>query len=303
MGLDPRLAAGYRLTDWISLKASIGVFHGPPRVTWVFPPLVIGPVPGAVGAGLERGLSRSIQSSAGVDMKLPHNFELRLQGFYSHMTTGVDFSLMSTQLESGCVFDCPKPTDLEPEVEKNSPPLNTVGRSYGMEFMLRRRLGDSVFGWLTYSLTRSERDVAGFGTLPFLFDQTHVLNVVASWEVGRSWTLGATYHFNTGRPYTPMSAAACDGILPPPEADAPDAGVTPICLAAPLSGRLPSYWRLDVRIQKRELFDTWYFDFYMDITNVTFNWEVVGYELQPDGTEAPVEAPIFIPMVGLRGRF
>jgi len=39
--------------------------------------------------------------------------------------------------------------------------------------------------------------------MPFMFDQTHVVNAVASWEVGRHWTLGAAYHFHTGRPYTP----------------------------------------------------------------------------------------------------
>ena len=75
------------------------------------------------------------------------------------------------------------------------------------------------------------------------------------------------------------------------------------CRGEPLSARLPSYWRLDVRVQKRELFETWYFDFYVDVMNVTFNWEVIGYETRMDGTQEPIEVPLFIPMLGLRGKF
>ena len=65
------------------------------------------------------------------------------------------------------------------------------------------RKGISAFGWAMYSLSRSQRKAEGYGTMPFMFDQTHVVNAVASWEVGRHWTLGAAYHFHTGRPYTP----------------------------------------------------------------------------------------------------
>ena len=169
--------------------------------------------------------------------------------------------------------------------------------------MLRRRMGEAVFGWLTYSLTRSERDVPGAGTLPFLFDQTHVVNAVVSWEVGRHWTLGATLQFHTGRPYTPVSAALCEGLLPPETgAGSPGFGGA-ICRGKPLSGRLPAYWRIDARMQKRELFDTWYFDYYVDIINVTFNWEVIGYDTNMDGTTQPIELPLFIPTMGLRARF
>ncbi len=307
--VDPRLAVGYEVTEDVTAKASVGVYSGPPRVTLVEPPVVIGPVPGIVGVGLDHGLSRAVQTSAGVDVRLPERFELRMQSFFSHLTTGVDFSLMNTPLEPGCVSGCP---DGDPgsdrEEDEEDPPVATTGRSYGLELMLRRRLGESVFGWLTYSLTRSERDVDGIGTLPFMFDQTHVINAVLSWEVGRSWTLGTTFHFHTGRPYTPETAAACEGVLPPTqqgEEPSNDFGFqsVAVCRGTALTGRLPAYWRIDARVQKRELFDTWYFDFYIDIINVTFNWETIGYEQDGLGGERPVVVPLFIPMLGLRARF
>ena len=305
-GVDPRLAVGYDITDRLTAKASAGVHHGPPRVTLVQGPMVIGPIPGMAGVGLDRGLSRSIQLACGLELELPWHFEAALQGYYSFMSTGVDFSMMSVDLHSDCEQDLcseeepsyerdERPGEREEPQEKDDP-IKTEGRSYGLELMLRRRLGDSVFGWITYSLSRSERDIEGIGTLPFAFDQTHVLNATVSWEVGRHWTLGATFHFHTGRPYTRPKVVFCD-----------DGSGEPwdfrTCRAKPFSARLPSYWRIDARVQKREVFDTWYFDFYIDIINVSLNWETVDYEVDWQGKVKPVEFPIMVPMIGLRGQF
>jgi len=274
--VDPRLSIGFEASDKVTLKAAAGIYHGPPRVTLVDGPLVIGPVPGLMGIGLEYGLSRSRQLAVAIETKLPARLELSLQGYYSALHTAVDFSLMSEDLSSEGTDD---------------PLFGTDGRSYGMELMLRRRPGDGVFGWLTYSVTRSERDIAGIGTLPFVFDQRHVVNAVLSWEVGRHWTLGTTFHANSGRPYTPQSLGPCpDG-----------SGLSCALDGAPLSKRLPWFWRIDARVQKRELFDTWYFDFYIDVINLTFNQETIGYELDERGAPRAVKVPIFVPMVGIRG--
>ncbi|MBM4318906.1 MAG: TonB-dependent receptor, partial [Deltaproteobacteria bacterium] len=318
--LDPRISLARELAGWLTLKASLGVHHGPPRVTIAEGPLVVGPVPGMMGIGLDHGLSRSVQLAGGVVVELPWKLEATLQGYHAWLHTAIDFSLMGVQLEQPpCRTLCQgdpgldpgpaPPADPPPEggeaasapppAEGDAPPPTTAGRSYGLELLLRRRLGEALYGWLSYSLARSEREVAGHGTLPFAFDQTHVLNLVLSWEVGRHWTLGAALHAHSGRPYTPTRAHYCGDPRLEPWSYAP-------CDGEPLSGRLPPFWRLDLRVQKRELFDTWYFDFYVDVINVTFNKEVVGYSLQETATgvtEEPEEVPIFIPMLGLRGQF
>jgi hypothetical protein len=52
-----------------------------------------------------------------------------------------------------------------------------VGRAYGLELLVRRDLTDRFSGWLSYTLSRSERLDSGAGEYrPFDFDQTHVLN-------------------------------------------------------------------------------------------------------------------------------
>ncbi len=276
-GVDPRLGLGYQLTNWLVAKASFGVYHGPPRVTLAEGPVVIGPVPGMVGIGLERDLTRTRQLAGGLEAQLPGGFQAVVQGYDSRLRTGLDFSLTERNL------------GLESAANGEEELLASKGRSYGMEFVLRRHLRGSAFGWATYSLSHSERSADGYGTMPFMFDQTHVVNTVVSWEVGRHWTLGAAYHFHTGRPYTPEF---WDG-----------SGEDGIGHGRPFSQRLPSFWKLDVRIQKREVYETWYFDFYIDILNVTFNRETIGYDANPFGKPQKNEALFFVPMLGLRAVF
>lgn len=271
-GFDPRLGLGYQLTGWLAAKASAGVYHGPPRVTLAEGPVVIGPVPGMVGIGLEEGLTRTIQLAGGLEADLPGAFQLVMQGYDSDLRTGLDFSLTDQNL------------GIESDDDDDDLRAST-GRSYGLEFVLRRRLGGSAFGWMTYSLSKATRTAEGFGTMPFMFDQTHVINAVVSWEVGRHWTLGSAYHFHTGRPYTPEFWGA-QGMTHGP----------------PFSERLPGFWKLDVRIQKREVYETWYFDFYIDILNVTFNQETVAYNDVGFGQEAE-KALFFVPMLGVRAVF
>lgn len=288
VSLEPRLGLGYQITDWLSAKASAGMYAGPPRFTLVAGPIVLGPVPSLFGYGLEYGLTRATRFAAGLEASLPYRFELGLQGYFSLLDSGLDFSLADTNLQSEC--------DLAPcgQLPADDDLPATQGRSYGLELTVRRKLGDRVFGWLNYSLSRSERKVPTAGVLPFAFDQTHVLNAVISVDIGRNWTLGNTFHFHTGRPYTPEQLVSCeigDGIFE-----------QRICRGKPLSKRLPAFWRIDFRVQKRELFKTWYIDFYMDIFNLTFNKETIGYEFD-EGRRKPIKVPIFIPMVGLRGQF
>ncbi len=282
--VDPRLAASFDLTDDVVLKVGTGVYSGPTRFSFVEPPIVFGPIPGWEGPGISRGLSRTRQYHAGVEAKLPAGFGLMVNGYYHDQEMPVDFSLLDQETEPDLVpCDGLSPTGTEQ-------PFDVRGSSVGAELLLRRRLGQSLFGWLSYGLSRSNRTLATGKTIPFEFDQRHVLNAVMSWEVGRNWTVGGVFHFNTGRPYTPTFADQC-GLTYYEERT-----------GAPNSARLPSHWRVDLRVQKREVFDTWFFDFYIDFFNAAFQWETIDYDTDLiTGERVPEQLPLFIPMIGIRG--
>jgi hypothetical protein len=282
--VDPRLSALYHLTPRLDVKAAAGRYSGPSRFSFVEPPLVFGPVPAFEGPGLFRGLSHTYQYQAGIEARLPADLELVLTGFRHDSFAPVDFSLIGKSLE-------PDPTPCDGSTAGPTDPFDVDGQSIGAELLLRRRLGGAVYGWASYAISRAQRTVAG-QTLPFDFDQRHVFNGVVSWEVGRNWTLGGVLHINTGSPYTPLIVDACPG------------GYFEGRRGEPNAARLPTYWRLDVRIQKREVFDTWFFDFYIDFFNAAFQFETIGYEVDSiTGQIDPVNVPLFVPMIGIRGEF
>ncbi len=236
-GVDPRIAARFALRPGLSVKGGFGLYQSPPRF--------LVPWPGLEGIGLAQGLNRSYQASLGAELVLPWNATLDGQVYYNWMPNLSEYPIGD---------ESARPST------HDSGQSTYRGRAYGIELIARRRLGQRLFGWVTYSLARAQRDYPLAGWRPADFDQTHLVNVVASYALGRAWTVSGVFHYNSGRPYTPG--------LSPDELQLPDRN----------RGRLPDYWRVDVRIEKREAFDTWYLDFYVDWLNVSLRREAVSWD-------------------------
>jgi hypothetical protein len=64
--------------------------------------------------------------------------------------------------------------------------------------------------------------------------------------------------------------------------------------------RLPDFWRIDMRIEKREAFDTWYLDFYVDWLNVSLRREATSWNDERMQAESVV---LTIPTIGLQAMF
>jgi TonB family protein len=263
--LDPRLSLRRRLRADLFLKGGVGRYHSPPRF--------LVPWPGLEGFGLrENGLNDSIQTSAGLEAKLPGDVSIDGQLYFNWLRRVSEYTFER--------FD-----DLRTATDVLTP---RTGRSYGLELIARRRLGQRLFGWLSYSLARAERNLGAVGWRPADFDETHLLNAVVSYALGRSWTISGTFHYNTGRPVTPQTFDQNGGLATLQENRNTD--------------RLPDFWRIDARIEKREAFDTWYLDFYVDWLNISLQREVTSYRYDQDGRH-PEGILLTIPTIGLRAEF
>src|SRR5262249_41911073 len=143
---------------------------------------------------LRLGLQRAWQGSATVKARLPLNFTLSTTGYYGRFDNIND--LVIDLLGVSC-------TAPQVEVLSGLPAtfLNTVnGAGFGMELMLRRSTG-AITGWLSYTLSRSER-LYSCGLAPSDVDQTHVLNLVIQARLPWRLVAGARISYATGRPYT-----------------------------------------------------------------------------------------------------
>jgi hypothetical protein len=87
-----------------------------------------------------------------------------------------------------------------------------------MEFMLKKVKGQFT-GWLSYTLSRSERTVEGINNdeaFPTNWDKTHDFSAVASYDINDKWNISANFAYMTGRPITyPDSRYEFDGIIVP----------------------------------------------------------------------------------------
>jgi TonB family protein len=296
LAVDPRLTARYRLSDEVTLRASAGMVHQPPTTLLSVPVLDI--------AGLRYGLQEAAQVDAAVEWRPRPGVEVSLQGYYAALTRAVEFDLMSVL-----------------EGQRLSVPgeaLGVRGRSMGLELMVRKALGGNWFGWVSYSLQSSVRHQrfarldAAYNVvevveadLPFAFDQTHVLNAALSYHLPKNWTVGAVFHFNTGRPESGQVSSRTQTEGVDPQTGLP---VWHVVNRDELQ-RLPSFYRVDVRVSKLWAYEDFTLEAYLDVLNATVNQEVLGYYYLPLGVselgleKQPFTLPIAVPMLGLKGTY
>jgi hypothetical protein len=159
----------------------------------------------------------------------------------------------------------PPPMDAQEFIDRLTKPQ--TGRAYGLEFLLRRQSKTGVFGWISYTLSRSER-YRDTIWVPYDFDRTHLVNVVAGLPLPRNWDVGVRGQYQSGRPATDTSGYN--------------------------AARNAGYLRIDLRVDKRAVYRRWLLDFYVDITNVA---------LLPEEVQPGTVIRYVLPTVGLRGRF
>lgn len=301
--LDPRLSARWALTEALTLKGGVGAVHQAPTVLITLPVLD--------AAGLRYGLQEAYGGDVGAEWALAPGLELVADAYYTHHAR-------SLELDLGQVLE---------EYRRRAGlgrDRATWGRSYGLELMLRHPLGGGWFGWVSYALQRSERntryalmdadyEVTGFaeGLLPFAFDQTHVFNAAASWQLPRDWTLGFVAHVNSGRPESGQISSRTAGPWYDPVTGAGEWR----SVSRDRIARLPPFVRVDVRAAKKWTFDDFTLEAYLDVLNASVQSEVLAYEYGYDYDRAPPSAdfsqlplrrkpiglPIVVPMLGLKG--
>ncbi|HEX7500648.1 MAG TPA: ligand-gated channel protein, partial [Polyangia bacterium] len=92
--------------------------------------------------------------------------------------------------------------DLVSRSENPSPPVAQTltqdggGRVRGVQVLLRQELFKGFFGWLTYCFSRSDRrDHPDLGYRLFDYDQTHVFALLASYDLGKGFEVGAQFRY------------------------------------------------------------------------------------------------------------
>ena len=295
--LEPRLTIRDKVTSSTTLKLGSGLYHQPPTLLIQLP---------AVGLlSLDAGLQSAINTALGVEQRIdPLAMDLEVSVFWSER-----LELRELEIEDPDVLAC-ETTNARCQLD----PLRArQGRTIGLEVMLRRRLTEKLFGWLAYTLSRTTRVDPNFGvTYPDDFDQTHIINLVLSYELPHGFRVGVGLHAHSGEPYTPYKLITLPGIVevtPRPDVCGGGSIQGTQCWVpqTPLSGRLPFFYRVDARVEKSWELDRYTLTLYLDVLNASLQDEVLSRNYGFDSSNVPTitdtSVPIVVPMLGVRGDF
>ena len=229
---DPRITVRYAMTQNVSWISAIGMAHQASNIPF--------PIPALEFSQLGRGLQTAYQASEGVEAKLPWGFSSTATA-YLHSLAGL------AQLTNNC-----------PENAPASCVDTTVhGRSYGFELLVRRSLTERLSGWLSYTLSRSERDsfdgsTGAWGHRLSEFYCPHVVNLIAAYDSAPIGGRGARVVAYSGWPMAPTT---------------PDG--TP-------NARMPAFYRLDIRLEKKWPKSWGHVSFIAEWLNVLLSKEDIG---------------------------
>jgi TonB family protein len=168
-----------------------------------------------------------------------------------------------------------------------------TGVIYGAEALIRYKPDERFFGWLAYTLSRSERrDAPGMPLHLTQYDETHILTVLGSYRLGGGWEFGLRYRLTSGYMDTPRKYGYFDE----------NAGTyLPLLSQPPFGSRLPLFHSLDLRVDK-----TWQLSWgtiaaYLDVLNVYNNANVAGISYDYNSTHSTYASDLpILPSIGLR---
>ncbi len=271
---DPRLWVRYQPFERTAFKGSIGLYTQPPDATDMQPPPLGTPT-------LQH--ERAFQSSLGVAQKITDSINVDVTGFYNRRYENV-------------VSPGPTVVNADGSVTQQRFSNQGLGRAYGMELLLRHEPTKYFFGWVAYTLSRSEERRAGT-TADYVitsFDQTHILTAVASLRLPYDFEVGARFRYVTGNPKSPLEHQA--------DLYSADSNRYFAHFGPTRSARAKDFNQLDVRIDKYFVFDKWTLDVYLDVQNVynQVNVEASFYDYRFRQQFDVPGVPI-LPVLGVKG--
>ncbi|MBS2018125.1 MAG: TonB-dependent receptor [Deltaproteobacteria bacterium] len=259
--LDPRLSLRFDATEQTALKAGIGRYSQSPEERHVIAPI----------GNPDLRMTHALHASGGVEHKVTPALSVSVEGFVKKL--------------EGVVTGTPDGTA---PFYVNA----QEGRIFGGELLVRMRPEGRFFGFLSYTLQRSERRTQGEAWRLFDRDQPHLVNATGVYRLGRGWEIGASLRYTSGTPYTPVTSATFDATT---DTYSPRLGRA-------MSLRNPAFSRFDVRLQKTWTFSRWSLAMYLDVQNVLNAPNREGFDYSYDYRERVGQRGLpVLPILGLRG--
>lgn len=184
LNLEPRLSLSYLLNAQSSVKASYvrnaqnmhmisNSTSSRPSDKWLPSSLMVKP---EVSDQFAVGYYRNLFDNA---------FELNVESYYKTMDNQIDYRDGAETFNSD---------NIETQL------LYGIGRAYGLEVLFKKKKGNFT-GWLSYTLSKTERQIDGINGGNWYNarqDRTHEVALVGSYQLNKRWSLSASWIYYTG---------------------------------------------------------------------------------------------------------
>lgn len=167
-----------------------------------------------------------------------------------------------------------------------------TGKILGGEIQAKYKQGPWS-GQFVYTYLNSKRTIPGLGEYPAEFDQTHNLNLIAARQYDR-WIYSGRFRLVSGSPYTPVVGSTYDA----------DNDVYIPTRGSLYSNRFATFYQLDLRAEKKTIYEEWILSWYVDVQNVlnAENGSRLEYSYDYSRKKVVRGLPI-LPTFGVRGEF
>lgn len=184
--LQPRLALRYQMNRNMVLKASYS------KMNQYINLLTSAPIsmPTDLWVPVTRKIKPMLahQYSLGAYYNGIKKWELSIEGYFKNMKNVLEYKEATRFIGSSASW--------EEKVEMGS------GRSFGIEMMAQRTAGNTT-GWLSYTLSKSDRKFAKGGInngqrFPFKYDRRHLINLMLNHAFSPRLDVGVSWYFASG---------------------------------------------------------------------------------------------------------
>lgn len=247
---SPRFAVSYKVTDRFSINMNTGIYYQLPTYT-------------ALGFVRNNDLVnqddlRYIKNShlvGGVEYNGKNNLRLTLEGYYKRyknypFSLRNQISLANVGGDFGVV---------------GNEPLDSrgIGETYGIEFLVQKRTVNNLYGILAYTFGYSKFSNSSGQMLPSSWDSRHILTMTAGKYFNKNWNLGARFRLQSGLPETPYDLQRSALVNIWNITNGPTSDFTRL---NSLRGNVAH--QLDLRAEKKWVFNKWQLTAYVDVVNV-----------------------------------
>jgi len=264
---EPRLAARWSVVERLTLHAATGIYHQQPAAQDL----------SATFGNPNLPVSRAVHVVGGAAVQAADKLTVELTGFATFLD---DLTMRNGQ-------DSPRIAE--------ALVASGEGRTIGLQTLIRRDLANQVFGWVAYTLMRSQRknDDESSWRL-FDYDQTHVLSTVLVWAPFKGFELGSRFRAATGFPRTPVASTYYDGRRDRQQPVFGDQN----------SVRIPVFLQLDLRVSQAFKLGATELEAYFELQNVTNRDNTEDLVYSPDfSRRGKIQSLPLLPVAGLQWTF